>query len=354
MRLSAAARQLKRKHRNKKNGWRKWQRFGTGWQISGDKELWKTIPIKSRPKQLESTRIIQRQAISYSQAQFGFVSEIFPVQFCVHGSPPLPHCNNPNYEYTTDLFLDRQKETYIGGELEHLGAYVYPKWNSLTQALRTGAPQSGSRAIGHYSALYSDESVLETLAKGMTGGSLPVARALAAKFPWRSYRTVIDMGTAQGCVPVQIALSHPHMSGGGFDLPAMRPHFERYVGEHGLSSRLQFFPGDFLNEPLPSADVVVFGRILHNWDLPTKKMLLNKAYEALPAGGALIVYERLIDDERRSNAAALLASLNMLIMTAGGFDFTAKDCIGWMSAAGFREAHTEPLASEQSMVVALK
>jgi O-methyltransferase/methyltransferase family protein len=254
----------------------------------------------------------------------------------------------------TDLFLDRQKETYIGGELEHLGAYVYPKWSSLTQALRTGAPQSGCRATGHYSALYSDESVLETLAKGMTGGSLPVARALAAKFPWRSYRTVIDVGTAQGCVPVQIALSHSHISGGGFDLSAMRPHFERYVGEHGLSSRMKFFAGDFLKEPLPSADVVVFGRILHNWDLATKKMLLNKAYEALPAGGALIVYERLIDDERRRNAAALLASLNMLIMTAGGFDFTAQDCIEWMSAAGFREEHIEPLASEQSMVVALK
>src|SRR5712691_9918338 len=178
----------------------------------------------------------------------------------------------------TALYLDRQKPTYIGGELEHFNAYVYPHWNLLTPALRTGKPQSGTRATGHYSALYADKAAVETLAKGMTGGSLPVAKALATAFPWRDYRTVIDVGTAQGCLPVQIAQAHPHISGGGFDLPPMKPHFESYVREHGLSARLRFFPGDFLQDALPAADVLVFGRILHNWDLTTKKMLLKKAY----------------------------------------------------------------------------
>jgi hypothetical protein len=254
----------------------------------------------------------------------------------------------------TDLYLDRGKPTYIGGELEHFNAYVYPHWNQLTPALRTGKPQSGARATGHYSALYGDHAALETLAKGMTGGSLPVAKILAAKFPWQAYQTVIDVGTAQGCLPVQIAHAHAHITGGGFDLPPMKPHFESYVREHGLADRLQFFPGDFLQEPLPGADVLVFGRILHNWDLAAKKMLLTKAYGALPAGGALIVYERLIDDDRRSRAAALLASLNMLIITAGGFDFTGADCVAWMRDAGFRDLRVEPLTSDQSMVVGMK
>lgn len=96
------------------------------------------------------------------------------------------------------------------------------------------------------------------------------------------------------------------------------------------------------------------GRVLHNWDLPSKKMLLKKAYDALPASGALIVYERLIDDERRRNVAGLLASLNMLVMTAGGFDFTGADCVSWMREAGFRDIRVEPLAAEQSMVVGFK
>jgi hypothetical protein len=254
----------------------------------------------------------------------------------------------------TDLYLDRGKPTYIGGELEHFSAYVFPRWSLLTPALQTGQPQSGTRATGHYSAVYTDRAALETLVKGMTGGTLPVAKALAAKFAWQKHKTIIDIGTAQGCLPVQIALAHPHIAGGGFDLPAVRPLFEHYVAEHGLSHRLRFYSGDFLQDALPSADVLVLGRILHNWDLTTKKLLLKNAYEALSPGGVLIVYERLIDDERRTNAAALLASLNMLIMTAGGFDFTAADCIGWMCDAGFRDVRVEPLTSEMSMLVGLK
>src|SRR5207302_6496043 len=130
--------------------------------------------------------------------------------------------------------------------------------------------------------------------------------------------------------------------------------FDSYVQQHGLSDRLRFHPGSFLDDPLPAADVVVLGRILHNWDLTTKPMLLKKAYEALPAGGALIVYERLIDDKRRINAPALLASLNMLIMTAGGFDFTGADCLGWMCDVGFHGTRTEQLTSEISMVLGIK
>jgi SAM-dependent methyltransferase len=254
----------------------------------------------------------------------------------------------------TALYLDRKKPTYIGGELEHFNAYVYPHWNLLTAALRTGKPQSGARASGHYSALYTDPAMLESLAKGMTGGSLPVAKALAARFPWQDYQTFIDIGCAQGALPVLIAQVHSDITGGGFDLPQLRPLFDNYVREHGLSQRLQFFPGDFLQDRLPTADVLVLGRVLHNWDLVTKKMLLMKAHEALPSGGALIVYERLIDDDRRLNAPALLASLNMLIMTAGGFDFTGADCLGWLHEAGFHDVRMELLANEISMIIGHK
>jgi hypothetical protein len=188
----------------------------------------------------------------------------------------------------------------------------------------------------------------------MTGGSLPVAKAMASKFPWRDYRTLIDTGTAQGALPVQIALAHPHLECGGFDLPPVGPIFNEYVASFGLQERVRFYPGDFMKEALPNAEVLVMGHILHDWNMDEKMMLLRKAHDALPSGGALIVYEHLIDDDRRRNLGGLLMSLNMLIETPGGFDFTGADCSGWMREAGFSQTRVEHLTGPQSMVVGIK
>jgi len=253
-----------------------------------------------------------------------------------------------------DLYLDREKPTYIGGELDHFNKRGYPHWHSLTAALKTGKPQSVASAGNYFLNVYSDQSVLETYTEGMTAGARLVAPAIAAKFPWHQHRTVIDIGTSQGGLPVEIARAHAHITGGGFDLPPVRPRFERYVERHGLSERLRFHAGDFLRDPLPGADVLIIGRVLHNWDLATKLMLLRKAHDALPSSGALIVYERMIDDGRQISAAGLLASLNMLIMTDGGFDYTPADLMGWMRDAGFRDLRIEHVTSELSMVVGTK
>ena len=122
----------------------------------------------------------------------------------------------------------------------------------------------------------------------------------------------------------------------------------------GVGDRLSFVPGSFFEQDLPKADVVLMGHILHDWDLPTKKMLIQKAYDAVPAGGALVVYESIIDDDRSQNAFGLMMSLNMLIETPGGFDYTGADCAAWMREAGFEKTRVEHLSGHDSMVVGVK
>ena len=256
----------------------------------------------------------------------------------------------------TDVFLDKAKPSYIGGILEMSNHRLYGFWGSLTTALRTGEPQNESKGGGHdpFAALYADPARLREFLRAMSGVSRGANMAIAKQFPWDRYQSCADIGTAQGDLVAQIALANPHLQGIGFDLPEVGPVFEDYIADHGLSGRVAFKGGSFFTDDLPAADVLLFGHILHDWDLPTKQMLLAKAYAALPSGGAVVVYDAIIDDDRRQNAFGLMMSLNMLIETPGGFDYSGADCIGWMQGAGFRDCRVEHLVGPDSMVIGFK
>ncbi len=256
----------------------------------------------------------------------------------------------------TDFFLDRNKASYVGGILEMANVRLYPFWGHLTEALRTGMPQNELRTgqPGLFETLYDDPDRLRGFLAAMTGVSHGANLAIASRFPWGDYRSFVDVGTAQGDLAAQVALANPRLQGRGFDLPAVGPIFEEYVSALGVADRLQFVPGDFFERDLPNADVVLMGHILHDWDLPTKRMLTRKAFDALPPGGAFIVYESIIDDDRSKNAFGLMMSLNMLIETPGGFDFTGSQCQQWMRDAGFSGTRVEPLIGPDSMVIGIK
>jgi precorrin-6B methylase 2 len=233
---------------------------------------------------------------------------------------------------------------------------LYPFWGHLTEALRTGEPQNEVKhgGPGLFETLYADPDRLKQFLAAMTGISHGANMTIARAFPWKDHRTFVDVGTAQGDLAAQIALANPHLQGMGFDLPEVAPIFEDYMQATGVNGRVRFVSGSFFTADLPKADVVTMGHILHDWDLPTKRMLIAKAYQALPTGGALIVYEAIIDDERKANAFGLMMSLNMLIETPGGFDYTGADCAGWMKEAGFSAVRVEHLVGPDSMVIGIK
>lgn len=254
----------------------------------------------------------------------------------------------------TDYFLDKRKPTYCGGLLEMANHRLYGFWDRLTTALRTGEMQAESKGENFFAKLYSDPERLTGFLRAMSALSHTANLAIASNFPWSKYKSAVDVGCAQGDLIVQIARAHPHISGVGFDLAEVARVFEDYVRENGVSSRVKFQAGSFFDDPLPTADVVVMGHVLHDWDLQQKKFLIRKAYEAIPPGGAFIAYDTMIDDDRCQNLFGLLVSLNMLIETPGGFDYTGADCIAWMKEAGFREVRVEFLGGVDSMAVGIK
>jgi hypothetical protein len=233
---------------------------------------------------------------------------------------------------------------------------LYRFWSHLTEALRTGLPQNELKAGGPglFEALYADPARLREFLSAMSGFSRGSSIVIARNFPWSDYSTFVDVGTAQGDLATQVALKNQHLRGLGFDLAEVAPIFEDYIAAAGVADRVAFLAGDFFKDDLPKADVVLMGHILHDWDLPTKKALIGKAFDALPPGGSLVVYEAIIDDDRSQNAFGLMMSLNMLIGTPGGFDYTGADCSAWMREAGFSAIRVEPLEGPDSMVVGIK
>jgi SAM-dependent methyltransferase len=256
----------------------------------------------------------------------------------------------------TNLFLDRSKPSYIGGIFEMANTRLYRYWGDLTTALHTGQPQNEIKdgLENPFTELYSSPERLRNFLAAMTGISLGAARVIAAKFPWDRYKTFVDIGCAQGGLATQVCLAHPHLSGVGYDLAVVGPVFEDYVRSFELANRLKFQAGNFFTETLPSSDVIVMGHILHDWNLEQKKDLIRKVYAALNPGGAFLIYEAIIDDDRRKNAFGLMMSLNMLVETPGGFDYTGADCQSWLREAGFRDTRVEPLAGPDSMVIGIK
>lgn len=255
----------------------------------------------------------------------------------------------------SNLFLDRAKPSYVGGILEMCNARLYSFWGALTEALRTGLPQSEVKTGGNfYETLYRDPQAMKSFLEAMTGISMGACVALAHKFPWKKYQTFTDVGSAQGALCVQVAHAHPHLRGTGFDLPVCQPLFDEYVRSFGLDSRLRFQGGSFYKDPFPGTDVIVMGHILHSESLDDRRALIRKTFEALPKGGSYIIFEELIDDQRKKNAFALLMSLNMLIEVPHGFNSTGADYQRWMREAGFRNTRVEHLVGPVSMVVGSK
>jgi hypothetical protein len=257
---------------------------------------------------------------------------------------------------TTAIFLDKASPAYIGGILEMANARLYRFWGDLTEALQTGRPQNEIKQTGKamFEELYSDPDRLEQFMNAMAGVSMGPFQVLAEKFDFSKYETLSDVGGATGQLSIIVAGRHPHMRCTSFDLPVVEPIAKRTIEAAGLSERVTAVGGDFFADPLPKADVITMGLILHDWNLEGKMHLIKAAYDALPEGGAYIVVENVIDDARRENVFGLLMSLNMLIEFGDAFDFTGGDFAAWCREAGFKEIEVVPLAGPTSACIAYK
>jgi len=255
----------------------------------------------------------------------------------------------------TATFLDKNKPSYIGGILEMMNDRLYKFWGNLEEGLLTGLPQNEVKnSEDFFGLIYSDPEKLKGFVNAMTGIQVGNFMHFAQHFDFSKYKTLVDVGGSAAMLSSMVAKYQPHMSCQSFDLPQVEPIANATIQKMHLQDRVKAVSGDFFESAFPRADVIVMGNILHDWDEEKKLILMKKAYEALPPGGAFVAIENVIDDERKQNVFGLMMSLNMLIETGNGFDYTFSDFQGWAKKTGFSSTHLLPLAGPSSAAIAYK
>jgi len=266
--------------------------------------------------------------------------------------PSAKYFNSP----AAALYLVQGSPRYVGGWLVMLNDRLFKFWHDLPEALRTGKPQNEIKhdQKGMFEELYAELPRLEQFMGAMTGLSRINFEAFAAMVDLSNFKTLCDVGGATGLLSIEVAKKQPHLRCTSFDLPPVEPIAQRHIAGAGLSDRISTASGDFFKDPLPKADVITMGMILHDWNLEKKMHLIRSAYDALPPGGAFVAIEALIDDARRKNVFGLLMSLNMLIEFGDAFDYSGADFRRWCSEVGFRRFEVIHLAGPSSAAIAYK
>lgn len=289
----------------------------------------------------------------HPRSQYDFLDALVALELLDRdGDGPEAH-----YRNTADtlFFLDKSQPAYLGGILEMANARLYGFWNNLTEGLKTGAPQNEAKSGGDFfGVLYSDPMRLEQFLSGMQGIQTGNFLALLDKVDFSSATTLCDVGGGNGTLCGLAVQRYPNLRATVLDLPPVVPVAQRHLEAMGVGEKVDVVSGDFFADDLPSADIIVMGNILHDWDEGQKKTLIAKAYKALKDGGRFIAIENVIDDARRANAFGLLMSLNMLIELPGGFDYTGAQFDGWCKEAGFERTEVVPLAGPASAAIAYR
>ena len=256
----------------------------------------------------------------------------------------------------TAAFLDKNSPQYIGGFLEMANDREYRFWADLEEGLITGNPQNEIKSTGKESfrAIYDEPDGLRVFTDGMSGIQLGSFMSFAHQFDFSPYQILLDVGGSGGVLSSVVAANHSHMHCISYDLPDLEPYVKETRAKCGVEDRVTIQSGNFFEEEFPKADVITMGNILHSFDMDKKDMLIRKAYDALPQGGALVVIEMILDNERKENTFGLLMSLNMLIESDGGFNYTQGDLQKWVSQRGFREVSFVSLGGPISAAIAIK
>ena len=212
----------------------------------------------------------------------------------------------------------------------------------------------GEKPIDAWSSGNIGPELAHKIATYMNANALAGALELAQRADVSRCRRLLDVGAGSGCFSIALAQANPTLQCTLMDLEAMCDVAMEYVRAAGLASRIDTCARDMFRQPWPSDyDAIFLSNILHDWDLETASMLIKKAYDALPAGGQILIHEMLLDDTHDGPPTAAAFSFYMLVGTKGQ-QFTATELSHMLGGAGFTNVGITPAHGYYALVSAQK
>ncbi len=208
----------------------------------------------------------------------------------------------------------------LTGYIRYSDEVLYPMWGQLADAVREGSPR-WKQTFGVegpiFSGFFRTDAAMRDFVRGMHGMGMLASPKVVDAFDLGRFRRIVDLGGATGHLAMTACERHPGLHGVVFELPRAATLTREYLAGSPAAGRIEVIEGDFFEDDLPEADLYALGRILHDWTEPKIDFLLRRIAGRLPSGGALLIAEKLLDEDGVGPVPAVMQSVNMLVVTEG-------------------------------------
>lgn len=244
----------------------------------------------------------------------------------------------------------------LDGYIRYSDEALYPMWGHLADAVKEGSPR-WNQVFGIdgpiFSGFFRSDEAMRRFLLGMHGLGMNNSPAIIEAFDLSSFRRMADLGGATGHLTIAACERYPNLRGVVFDLPRVAPIALETIGGSAARDRIDVVEGDFFHDELPAADLYALGRILHDWTAEKCATLLRKIHQRLPSGGALLVMEKLLNEDGVGPLSANLQSLNMLVVTEGR-ERKLSEYAQLLNDAGFSEVRGRTTGAWLDAILAVK
>lgn len=248
-------------------------------------------------------------------------------------------------------YLVKDSPKYFGGMIifEH---HLWDMWGNLEDSVRTGMPQREPDMF----QIKEDETEKFILAMHSLVRARGDAELISGLIDLNWASSLIDIGSGPGTYPIEFMNKYPKLKITIFDLPGTLRVTRKILEKEDRIDQITLFEGDYKEDEIPGGfDVAFLSNIIHGEDEKTNQSLVKNIYEALNAGGLLVIKDHILNEDLTSPAVGAIFSITMLLAT-NGRDYSFNEVGTWLENAGFKSIEWEKLPKplDSSMITARK